>query len=287
MRQDAEPQLRQEIRHEPERLEMRPIGPPRRGAAVLGITIAIVLTLAVAGVAARLSVSLTGQEPMQRAATHPAPPPSPWPTPWPTVGPTVRSERHPLPAAGVPSTHFDPRTRQFLADGLQGSLPPSWFSHRQGYLSIGRGAGGCLGNRCRPDIAGQHPLEDNLPWGAEFEIVTVEFSLSGKDIDQTATKIINYWELYTLSSADTAGPVVVQHKRERTIRAYLPRPARMITADLHYRRPGMAVNYDHFYLVVVRGTTGGYTAYVAVWSDNAPTDAVRTIQDSINSLRVV
>jgi hypothetical protein len=61
----------------------------------------------------------------------------------------------------------------------------------------------------------------------------------------------------------------------------------MITAEVHCQKSGMRISYDHFYLLVVKGTAGQYIAFVATWSDNATADVTNRIQDSINTLRVV
>lgn len=266
MRQDPEPETWQAPEPEPERLDIHPAWPRRRAVTVVGITIAIMLAVVLSDQIIRLPVSFFDHGPSQRSASR------------------AVARRAPTPSASP--MRFDTATGEFLADGLQGTLPASWFTYQNGYITIGTGAGGCLGDRCRPDVAGQHPLEDNIPWGAEFEIVTVEHSLTGKNIDQTADRILNYWIRYAIYYADTSEPVVVKNKSERTLTANLPRPARMITAELHYRKPGLNVRDDHFYLVVVGGTTGQYTAYVAAWSNNTTADAVHAIQNSINTLRV-
>lgn len=266
---EQEGQQNSEQHHEgqPERLDFHPMGPPRRVVAAGGIMIAIVLAIVLAGLGTWLPVGFSGNVPPQR--------------------PTSQAGVRPVPPPSAPPVRFDARTGKFLTDGLRGTLPPTWFDYRQGYISVGTGAGGCLGNRCHPSDAAMHPLEDNIDWGVDFEIVKVEESLTGENIEQTAKKIFDYWTQYAYHYIDTIDPVVVSHKSERTITTMLPRPARLITADLHYRKPDLGHRYDNLYLIVVARTNGGYVAYLAAWSDNATSDVEQAIQESINTLQVV
>ena len=258
-------------RDEPERLRDRPSRPAMVGIQTVVITAAVALTilLAVVVVGRPNQVSLVppGDEDPRPAASpmHKA-------TPVPRPSPTVR---------------FDPRSRQFLSDGIRGRLPAGGFV-RKGSFDIGSpGVGGCFGNGCNPNLVGQHPLEDGIPWGAAFEAVPVEDALRGATIEQTADNILSYWRQYTIFYTDASDPVTVRNERKRTLTTNLPRPARIITAELHYHKPGLSVRYDHFYLLVVNGTIGNHTAFVAAWSDNAGPDIGKAIQDSIDSLEVV
>ncbi|QGN31827.1 hypothetical protein [Microlunatus sp. Gsoil 973] len=192
----------------------------------------------------------------------------------------------PAPKA-APSVRLDPDTGKFSMDGIQGTLPAG-ACLRKGSFNIGApGAGGCFGNSCNPNLVGQHPLEDGIPWGAEFEVVQVEEALEGRSIEQTADKILSYWRQYTIFYTDVSGPVTVRNETKRTQTTNLPRPASIITAELHYHKPGLKISYDHFYLRVVKGSFGNYTAFVAAWSDNAGADTAESIQDSINSLEII
>lgn len=254
-----------------DRLPM-PEGPARPAKPIVLVVIAalvasaIVLTVVLVGKPKQFSLVFPWQ-----SGSHPA------------VRPTPRTVRGP---AAAPPVRFDPRTRTFLADGLAGTLPAAWFMRRNGFIDIGNGVGGCFGNGC-PKLIGQHPLEDNIPWGAEFEIVEVEDGLTGKDLNRTADNILAYWRQYTIFYTDVSAPVIARNESKRTLTTNLPRPARMITAELRYHKPGLKITYDHFYLLVVGGTSGRYTAFVAAWSDNATSEATTAIQNSINTLRVV
>jgi hypothetical protein len=246
----------------PDRLESRPLGPGKLVISAVGLATAIVLALFLVG---------QPQVSVNSSPHHPAPVP----------GPQTATRIPP------PPVRFDPMARTFLTDGLAGKLPSGWFTHQYGYINIGTGIGGCFGNGCRQNVSGQHPIEDNIPWGAEFEVVQLEESLTGADLGRTADRILTYWAQYSIFYADATEGVRVTNTSSRTVSTGLPRPARMITADLHYRRPGTTIIHDHFYLLVVGGMSGRYTAFIAVWSDNATDDTKNAIQDSINTLRVV
>lgn len=253
---------------DPDRLQTTAVRPARLAIGSAAITVAIVLAVVLVGQSQVLSVNFPRHSASQPATAPPIP--------------------GAMPAPNAATVRFDPATRKFLMDGLEGTLPPAWFMRDEGFFNIGTpGVGGCFGNACDPNNVGPHPLEGNIPWGAVFEAVQVEDPLTGKDISETADKILSYWSQYTVFYTDVSGTVTVQNERKQTMTTNLPRPARMITAELHYHKPGLKIRYDHFYLLVVKGSLGQYTAFVAAWSDNATADAATTIQDSINSLQVV
>lgn len=266
-----------------DRLPARSTTPAKRTRPALltveALVVAGALVLAVVLVGKPMHVSLIF--PWQ-SGSHPAPVSYPRPT-------AARATAMPL--------RFDPTTRRFLADGLRGTVPAAWFVRQQEFLDIGApGVGGCFGDACDANLV-DHPIQGNIPWGAEFEVAQVEDLLTGSNLDQTADKILSYWKQFTVFYTDVSGPVIVTNESERTLGLHdtpgssaaggFPRPARMITAELHYHKPGVPTRYDHFYLLVVQGSFGQYTAFVAAWSDNATDDATNAIQESINSLQVV
>jgi hypothetical protein len=248
-----------------DRLETSTVGPVRLALVAVALAAAIALAVVLASQPRELSINSA-----EHAGSH---------------APAPTNPRIPTPKA--PPVHFDRVTGKFSADGLEGTLPVAWFARQNEYITIGTGVGGCFGNACHPNSAGQHPLEDNLPWGAQFEAVTVEDSLTGNGLNQTADKILSYWTRSMILSIDVSGPVKIKNARKRTLTTNLPRPVRMITAEVHCQKSGMRISYDHFYLLVVKGTAGQYIAFVATWSDNATADVTNRIQDSINTLRVV
>lgn len=252
----------------PDPLRPHSTRPALLGIEALVVTAAVVLAIVLIGRPTHVSVN-------SPADSGPRPAPA---SPFPKAAPSAKPH---------PSVHFNPTNREFLADGIQGTLPAGWFIG-EGSFNIGApGVGGCFGRGCTPNLVGQHPLEENIPWGAEFEVVKVEDALRGSDIEETADNLLSYWRKYTIFYTDTSGKVTVRNERKRTLTTNLPRPARLVTAELHYRKPGLRIRYDHFYLLVVKGTLGNYTAFAAAWSDNATADTVKMIQDSINSLEVV
>jgi hypothetical protein len=252
---------------EPDRLQAPSAKPARLGIEAVIVVAAVVLALVLVGHPKQLSLIGPGHH-----ALHPA-----------AAGPTPRAETTPAAA----QVRFNPGTRQFSMDGLQGTLPAGWFLPRKGSFDLGTpGVGGCFGNACDPNQVGPHPLEDNIAWGAEFQAVRVYDPLTGNTINQTADKILTYWTRSTGYYLNARGPITIQQESKQTRTTNLPRPARIITADLHYHKPGLPTRYDHLYLLVVDGSLDDYTAYLAVWSNNAPADTTTTIQNSINSLQV-
>ena len=252
----------------PDRIETRGIRPGRlaiTAAAAFMIMLAVILTDARA------------DQHRQSSAARPADASSP------ASLPSLRSVEAPRPVPVL----FRPRTGAFRADGLEGKLPSAWFTRQNAYITIGTGVGGCFGNSCRQSIAGQHPVEDNIPWGADFEVVNVDDALAGSDLDRTADNILSFWTLHTYLSTDAVGPVRVREASRRTLTTNLPRPARLITAELHYDEPEHRDGYRHFYLLVVGGTARSNTAFVATWTDNVTPAVGTSIQDAINSLQVV
>jgi hypothetical protein len=181
-------------------------------------------------------------------------------------------------AAPTALPSFDRSSRKFEMNGLRLTLPAAPYTLTQ--LDVA-----ALGS---PGVDGDATVHKDYDgkgnsWYATVMAGQVDSNLSGANINQTADKIMSM----LVSSTFGDSKITVKNQRKSTLTKNLPRPARIVTADLHYKVHGLHSSYDHFSLLVVKGSSGGYMAFVSSRPNDASPKIKKAIQDSINTIAVI
>lgn len=174
---------------------------------------------------------------------------------------------------------YDPTTRVFAYDGLQITLPGKPYSN---YPSTPTDIGGDP-----VGVEGSAPVHTKYDksgdeWDATVEVGSVGPKLTGKNLNQTADKIISYWADNLFNGAS----VKIEKEKKSTITKGEPRPARIITADLHYSVKGVASKYDRFSLLVIKGPSGKYEEFLSSRPNDSSAKINKAFEVSINTVRL-
>jgi hypothetical protein len=272
--QEAEPRTRQQAGavslRSPAGRQTRPPGyerPSDAEAAWKPALLAVAAVIVVGGIV--LAIVLFGR-PAPPALQPPAPrradsssPPSPSPSASPT-GPSS----------------YDATTRVFSYDGLQLTLPGKpYITVKTGSTDLGGSAGVGV-----ESYAVVHKNDNGkfADWDASVEVDQVGSQLTGETLEQTADKIVVAWA----RGAFAGSRAKVMNEQKRTITKNEPRPARVITADMHYSVKGLASKYDHVSLLVTKGPSGSYVAFLSSRPDDASAKIKSALQASINTVRL-
>lgn len=236
--------------------------------ALVGIGVVVVVAVIV------LAIVLFGN-PAPRGLEPPPPADSAGtlsPSPSPTASPTV--------AGNGPDVRFDPVTRMFLMDGLRLTLPAAPYAiTRPERTDLGGPGGGVRADAVvHKDYNGR-----GSDWDATVEVDHVGPTMRGKTLNQTADKIISTWA----TSAFAGVPATIKNEKKVTITKGEPRPARIITADLHYKVKGVKSTYDHVSLLVIKGPSGNYVAFISSRPGDASPKIKKSLQDCINTIHLV
>lgn len=194
--------------------------------------------------------------------------------------PTSSASPYPSAPASGTSYSFDATTRVFSYDGLRITLPDKPYVITQ---SQGTDLGGPTGVGVQADaVVHKNYNGKSSDWDATVDVDQVGAELTGHNLNQTADKIISVWA----QGAFGGSPAKIQNEQKSTITKNEPRPARIITADLHYSIKGVASRYDHVSLLVTKGPSGKYVAFLSSRPNDASAKIKTALQDSINTIHL-
>lgn len=200
------------------------------------------------------------------------PPPAHSRVPSPTRSPTSGGNR--------PGGSFDQLTRKFVLDGVQITLPAAPYAiTRPGGTDLGGPGGGARADA----VVHKNYNGRGSDWDAAVEIDHVGPAMRGKTLNETADKIIATWA----ASAFAGDRAAITNEKKSTITKGEPRPARIITADLHYKVKNLTSRYDHVSLLVTTGRSGDYVAFISSRPNDAGPKIKTALKNSINTLRLV
>jgi len=176
---------------------------------------------------------------------------------------------------------YDTATRVFAYDGLQITLPDKpYFAIQPGATDLGGPDG--IGVESYAVVHKDYNGKSS-DWDATVEVDQVGPALTGKTLEQTADKIISGWS----KGAFAGSPAKIMNEHKSTITKNEPRPARIITADMHYSIKGVASKYDHVSLLVTKGPSGKYVAFLSSRPDDASPKIKTALQASINTVHLI
>jgi hypothetical protein len=175
---------------------------------------------------------------------------------------------------------YDAATRVFAYDGLQITLPDAPYITTQTGTDLGGPAG--IGVESYAVVHKKYNGKSS-DWDATVEVDQVGPELTGKTLEQTADKIISAWA----HGAFASSPAQVRNEKKSTITKNEPRPARVITADMHYSIKGLSSKYDHVSLLVSKGPSGKYVAFLSSRPDDASAKIKTALQTSINTVHLI
>jgi len=218
-----------------------------------------------------LAIALLGKPPQPGLQPPPpdddsaAPSASATPTPEPSATPTG------------PPVSFDPSTRVIDYDGLKLTLPAAPYKITRTFST----PLGDSGQGAEADAVVHKSYDGkSSDWDATVIVDEVGSDLQGTTLDQTADKIMAQWQKSSFGGSKTT----VTGEKKSTLTKNLPRPVRIITADVHYSVKGVASKYDHVSLLVAKGKTGGYVAFISSRPNDANAKIKKSLQDSIDTV---
>ncbi|QGN34128.1 DUF2510 domain-containing protein [Microlunatus sp. Gsoil 973] len=225
--------------------------------ALLGIGAVVLVGLIVLAVAVFGRPTPVGLQPPPPAADGSLPAPSP---------------------TAEPSAGYDPASRKFAFDGLEITLPAKPYVVRSTEFNDLGGS---------PGMTASAPVHEDYngsgsDWTAAFDVGSVPTEHAGKNIAETADKIIAWWQQNAFN--DTV--VTVKNAKRSTITKNLPRPARIVTADLHYKVDGVKSSYDRVSVLVAKGPSGEYVAFISSRPNDADARTKKALQDSIDTVHL-
>jgi hypothetical protein len=187
-----------------------------------------------------------------------------------------------LPASASPSADpseaYDPVTRKFAFDGLQITIPGEPYT-------VGSTEFDDLGGT--PGVSASVSVHENYngkgsDWRAALTVGRVPKELAGTNLTHTADKIITSWQ----RTAFDDSKVTIKNLKKSTLTKNLPRPARIITADMHYKVKGVKSSYDRVSLLVAKGPSGEYVAFLSSRPNDADAGTKKAVQDSIKTVQL-
>lgn len=175
---------------------------------------------------------------------------------------------------------YDAATRVFAYDGLRITMPGKPYI-------VTQSRGTDLGSTIGVGVQAYAPVHKNYngrssDWDATVDVDEVGADLTGKNLDDTADKIISMWA----KGAFAGSPAKITNEQQSTITKNEPRPARIVTADMHYSIKGLASHYDHVSLLVTKGPSGKYVAFLSSRPDDASAKIKNALQASINTVHL-
>ena len=242
---------------------------PRRSLKAVWFASAAVVGVAVVA----LVVALVSYPPDRRAGP---PDPSPSTAGSPSPGPSSSAAGTPT----GPAVSYDPTTRAYALDGLQITMPgaPYVISRPTSTVLGTSGVGIRAYAVVHPDYDG-----DGDDWAAAVVVDVVGPELTGSSLDQTADKIFAQW-----GKVGFAGGVTnIEDEKKTTVTDDLPRPTRVITADVYYTVSGIISQYDVVSLMVTQGQSGQYVALISSWPNDSDDQIKSALQSSINTVGLV
>lgn len=183
------------------------------------------------------------------------------------------------PPSAIPTgpTTFDPTTRKFSMDGLEITMPGSPYTvHQTGFSYLGG-----------PGVDGTASVHAKYngksDWTAAVSAGRVGQDLVGKNLNDTADKIMSNWA----ATAFDGPRVKIRNVKQSTVTKNEPRPARIVTADVHYQLKGLASRYDHVSLLVTKGPSGNYIAFISSRPNDASAAIKKSLDAAINTIHLV
>lgn len=193
--------------------------------------------------------------------------------------PSESASPSPSPSPTGPFT-YDAATRVFAYDGLRITMPGKPYTVTQ---ARGTDLSGKIGVGVQAfALVHKNYNGQSSDWDATVEVDEVGADLTGKNLDDTADKIISMWS----KGAFAGSPAKITNEQKSTITKNEPRPARIITADMHYSIKGLASRYDHVSLLLTKGPSGKYVAFLSSRPNDASAKVKKALQASINTVHL-